>query len=88
MNSSIQVYNSYLKGTNTIFGSFPIYIASSELNCNLLNQKNNMTLTDVDEILNEFNQYYILTDESNDIDAISIFVKITSADKYQYILSI
>ena len=87
MNSSVQVYNSYLKGTNTIFGSFPIYIASSELNCNILNQKNDIPLID-NEVLNEFDQYYILANESDDINIISIFVNITSIDKYQYVLSL
>jgi hypothetical protein len=85
MNSSVQVYNSYLKGTNTIFGSFPIYIASSELNCNILNQKNDIPLID-NEVLKEFDQYYILANESDDINIISIFVNITSIDKYQYVL--
>jgi hypothetical protein len=87
MNSSIQVFNSYLKGTNTIFGSFPIYLASSELNCNILKQKD-IDLEDIDEILNESNQYYILTNESDDVNFISIFVNITSNDKYQYALAL
>ncbi len=87
MNSSIQVYNSYLKGTNTIFGSFPIYISSSELNCNLLNQQKEIT-SNVNEILNEFNQYYLLAEESNDVNAIFIFVNIAQDDEFEYILKL
>lgn len=86
MNSSIKIYNSYLKGTNTIFGSFPIYV-SSELNCNTITQSNKI-LNDTDELLNEYNQYYILSEESDDVNAIFIFVNITSNDEFQYILEI
>jgi hypothetical protein len=86
MNSSIKIYNSYLKGTNTLFGSFPIYL-SSELNCDTITQSKK-TLEDTDELLNEYIQYYILSEESDDVNAIFIFVNIESYDEFQYILAI
>lgn len=86
MNSSIKIYDSYLKGTNTIFGSFPIYV-SSELNCNNINQSKEI-LNNTDELLSEYNQYYILSQESDDVNAVFIFVNITSNDEFQYILGI
>jgi thioredoxin-related protein len=86
MNSSIQVYNSYLKGTKTIFGSFPIYFSSYELICN----KNKQILKekqDIDELLSEFEVYYLISEESNDKNFEFFLINIDE-DNFDYQLTL
>lgn len=86
MNSSIQVYNSYLKGSKTIFGSFPIYFSSYELSCNkkeqILKEKQN-----IDELLNELGVYFLITEESNDNNFEFFLINIVE-DNFNYQLII
>jgi hypothetical protein len=86
MNSSIQVYNSYLKGTKTISGSFPIYFSSYELSCNknqqILKEKQN-----IDELLSEIGIYYLISEESNDNNFEFFLINIIE-DNFNYQLMI
>ena len=81
MNSSIKIYNSYLKGTKTITGNFPIYFSSYELT-------NNITSEEKEDILNqirEIESYYIISETSDAYTLISLLIP-TAPDKFIPIL--
>lgn len=81
MNSSIKIYNSYLKGTKTITGSFPIYFSNYELvdGVNTVETKN----IQYDQ-LSEIGRYFLLDQSSDDVNVNAILIPFT----IDYFLSI
>lgn len=82
MNSSIKIYNSYLKGTKTILGSFPIYFSNYELVDGV--DRDEIKKFQYDELLNEVGQYFLLDQSSDDINVNPILIPFT----VDYFLSI
>jgi hypothetical protein len=90
MTSNITVFKSYLKGTKTIKGYFPIYInqniSSEGVNvCDI----SEVVYTDkqlTEELLKEQDVNRLITQESNDINTVLFVVQ--SGDSIQYYIEI
>ena len=66
MNPNIKIFNSYLKGTKTIKGYFPLFVPTEDI-CTIT-ESNILSLEYIDKQLDEGDLYGLVTQDSNDVN--------------------
>lgn len=66
MNSNIKIITSYLKGTKTIKGYFPIFVPSEDI-CNI-SEKENLSMEAINKQLDEGDTFGLVTQDSNNVN--------------------
>ena len=84
MATNIKIFNSYIKGTKTIKGYFPVYTPDTEKNCNI-EEEINYQKSNISELLEENTGNALITQESDEINVILLLVNVGSSNVTYYI---
>jgi hypothetical protein len=87
MATNIKIFNSYIKGTKTIKGYFPIYTPDREKNCNI-EEEIQYQKTNIQESLEENELSALITQESDNINIILLLVDVDPSTYKTYYIKI
>lgn len=87
MATNIKIFNSYIKGTKTIKGYFPVYTPDNEKNCNI-EEEIQYQKTNIQESLEENELSALITQESDDINIILLLVDVDPSTYKTYYIKI
>jgi hypothetical protein len=75
MATNIKIFNSYIKGTKTIKGYFPIYTPDNEKDCNI-EEEISYQKSNIQELLEENTGNALITQESDELNVILLLVNV------------